>query len=140
MTITIAPPTCAVVFDEPTTYVDRSLATASWWDKYEIQPGTYPLEWTRNGKPWNADPEAITPGFIANVGPQEATAYLQARLVESYREARLLHHVTADQQEHPEAEIMTLTRSVYAFQVPGCPKPPHGTPITTFLGGRVVRL
>lgn len=26
---------------EPTEYIDRSFPTASWWRKYEIQPGTY---------------------------------------------------------------------------------------------------
>lgn len=32
---------------EPTEYVDRSLPTASWWIRYEIQPGIYEVQ------PWS---------------------------------------------------------------------------------------
>jgi hypothetical protein len=27
-------------------YVDQTLATASWWDRYELTPGDYPISWT----------------------------------------------------------------------------------------------
>lgn len=139
MTLTIAKPTVQVVFDEPTEWVDRSLPTASWWDKYVIQPGAYPLEWVNiNHSLWNADPEAITPGYIANIGPYYAACTMRARLIESYRENRLLQHVTAQYLEH-DAE-RELVASVYAYQVPGCPKGQHGRPLDTLRGGRVVPL
>lgn len=128
--------TPVLVFDEPVEYVDRNLATASWWDKYQIQPGTYPFRWVNiNGSTWNPDPEVHTPGFIANVGPYYAHVVLEVRLVESYRENRLLREVTSERRTHDEAT--TITRSLYAYQVPGCPK---GTrrPVTEFMGGRIV--
>lgn len=139
MSITIAKPTCAVVFDAPTRYVDRNLATASWFDVYEIQPGMYPLEWVNlGGVPWNADPEAKTPGFIANTGPYYAQATLNVRLVRTYRVNRLFTASSVEDTATPDAPITTIKRDVYAYQVPGCPKGQHGRPLTEFLGGRVV--
>lgn len=134
-----APATCAVIFDAPTEYVDATLATASWFDVYEIQPGIYPLEWVNiNYTPWNADPEAITSGFIANTGPYYAQVTLDAKLVREHRESRVgVAHSTEDRYHH-EAVVTTIKRSVYAYQVPGCPKGQHGRPLTEFLGGRVV--
>lgn len=139
MTITTAAPTCAVVFDAPTEYVDRGLATASWWDKYEILSGTYLFEWVDlDYRPWNADPERVTPGFIANIGPYYAQVTLWARLLEEYRVNQLLTASSAAHRVHEDPREVTLTRSVYAYQMSGCPKGQHGRPLTTFLGGRVV--
>jgi len=139
MTFVLARPTSAVIFDEPTEYVDRTLATASWWDKYEIQPGVYPLEWVDiDYRPWNPNPEARSPGFIANVGPYYALVVLKARLLEEYRVNRLFTASSVDHKLHDESPVVTLTRSVYAYQVPGCPKGQHGRPLTSYLGGRVV--
>jgi hypothetical protein len=141
MTITIAPPTCALVFDEPTSWTDRNLETASWWDRYEIQPGAYPFEWVNiNGTPWNPDPQVKTNGYLANTGPYYAQVSVQAQLVESYRVNRLFTASSADHQQVTDGPIVTLSRSVYAYQIPGCPKGDGKYPLEHFLGGRVVRL
>lgn len=140
MTMTIAKPTCAVRFDEPTEYVDRNLATASWWDRYIIQPGTYAFEWQRNGRPWNADMDKPSPGFIANVGPEDGVVTLDAVLVEQYRVNRVF---TASSAVHTHLKrSTTISRRVYAYQLDGCPGPhgQHGPVLTSFLGGCVIRL
>lgn len=140
MTITIAKPTAAVVFDVPTEYIDRSLATASWWDQYEILPGAYAFEWTNiDGTPWNADPEVRTNGFIANIGPYYGSVTLEARLLESYRESRLLSEVRAQHDVHAEPKVVTISRRLYAYQLPGAPRR-HGVPTVRFMGGRVVSI
>lgn len=132
------PATAMLVFDEPTTFVDRSLPTASWWDKYEVQPGAYAFEWvTANGYPWNPDPEAITGGFIANVGPQWARVTVRARLVEEYRVNRLLSESRADHRLLDEEPVVMLSRTVYPWQVPGSPKGDGKVVLKEFLGGRV---
>lgn len=137
----IAPPTAVLVFDEPTSWTDRSLPTASWWDRYEIQPGAYAFEWVNiNGSAWNADPEAITNGYIANIGPYYAKVTVDARLVETYRVNRLLGELRADQRTVESAPTYLLSKSVYAYQIPGCPKGERGRGLETFLGGRVVDL
>jgi hypothetical protein len=139
--ITIAPPTCVLVFDEPTSWTDRSLPTASWWDRYEIQPGAYAFEWVNiNGRPWNADPEAKTSGYLANIGPYYAQVTVQAQLAETYRVNRLFHATSAEHENVLDAPITTLSRSVYAYQIPGCPKGERGRGLEHFLGGRVVDL
>lgn len=132
-----AKPTCVVVFDTPTEYVDRSLPTASWWDKYEIQPGVYPLEWVDiDYRPW--EPDVIPPGYVANPGPYYALARFDVRLVESYRVNRLLAASSAEHRIHDDAAVTQIVRTVYAYQVPGCPKGQHGKPLASWLGGRVV--
>ena len=140
MSSIIAPPTCVLVFDEPTSYTDRSLPTASWWDRYLIQPGAYAFEWVNiNATPWNADPEAITNGYIANIGPYYAKVTVDAQLVMEYRVARLLGE-SRGATKTVDAPVTTISRSVYAYQIPGCPKGERGTGLQRFLGGRVVTL
>lgn len=136
-TIQIARPTAQVTFDAPTEYVDRSLPTASWWDKYEIQPGSYAFEWvTINHTPWNSDPDRVTPGYIANIGPYYGLVTLQARMVEEYRVNRLLSESRAQHEVMCDPPIQTIKRAVYAYELPGAPRN-HGRTITAFLGGRV---
>lgn len=138
MTITIAPPTAALVFTTPTKYVDRSLATASWTDTYEILVGAYPFAWVNlDYTPWNPDPEVKTNGFLANVGPYYAQVRVQAVLKEEYRVNRLFTASSASTTVHDEAQVQTLTRTVYAYQVPGCPKGQRGAPLTSMMGGLV---
>jgi hypothetical protein len=146
MTITIAPPTVALVLDEPTEWTDRNLPTASAWVKYLLEPGTYPFEWVTIGHhPWNADPNAHTSGFIANTGPYYGRVSIPAREVESYYVNRLF---TASSVDHKTGldRPATIVRTVYAYQLPGCPKVrpdslgQHGTPLTSFMGGQVVPL
>jgi hypothetical protein len=139
--IATATPTAALVFDEPTEFVDRSLPTASWWDRYEILPGRYEFEWVNTGgAPWNPDPEVVTPGFIANIGPYYGKVTVQARLLEEYRVSSLLGYQVAGSDIHVEPEVRTLTRTVYAYQLPGCPKGERGRNLEHFLGGRVERI
>lgn len=140
-TITIAPATAALVFDEPTEYVDRTLATASWWDKYVIEPGTYAFEWvTMNHTPWNPDPNVHSAGFIANIGPYYGQVRVLAHLTESYRVSRLFSESRAHLEKPENPGTVRLSRTVYAFQLPGCPKGEHGPNLHSMLGGRVVRL
>lgn len=142
--ITIAEPTAMVVFDEPTEWVDRGLETASAWNKYEIQPGAYAFEWVNiDYRPWNADPNAKTLGFIGNTGPYYGLVRMRARLIESYYENRLwtatAYASSAVQVEHTDAQITDLTGSVYAYELPNRPhRPSHGRPLEFFRGGRVV--
>lgn len=127
MTQTENQPTAALVFDMPTEYVDRTLQTASWYDKYLIQPGTYPFEWTTiEGRP-------------QMVGrPYYAKVTLDAVLTEEYRVNRLLSHSSSHTKL--QSTLTKITRSVYAYQVPGCPGDKVKHPLETFLGGRVVML
>lgn len=134
--IIIHPATAALVFEHPTEWVDRSLSTASWWDKYEIQVGMYAFEWvTIEGKPWNSNPDAHTPGFIANIGPYYGMVTVDTFLKESYRVNRLLTESNSVHETFDETRPMRMRRMTYAYQLPGCPKPMAGTPLTTFMGG-----
>lgn len=109
-------PGAEVIVTEPGTYVDRSLPTASWWDKYTIEPGTYPIEYVNiDYRPWNPDPDVCTPGFIANTGPYYAIARVKARRIESYRENRLLHLTQAEHTQH-DTEA-TVTVCLYAYEI-----------------------
>lgn len=97
-------------------YVDNGFETASWCDVYEIQPGRYEVEWTNsNGTPWNPDPEAVTHGYIANIGPYYAKAHLDAILRRTHRVNRLLTESRAV-DTHPD-EPTTHTWSTYAYNV-----------------------
>ncbi len=81
-------------------YVDRSLATASWWDRHELVAGEYPVWWTtitgRDVHPGHTD---VYYGLVA----------VETRLVECYRENRLLGAVRS-QTEQPG------TRAVVSFR------------------------
>ncbi len=86
-------------------YTDRTLATASWWDRYIIHPGTYPLEYVSIGyHPVNPDSRHA----------YYARARVKATLIQSYRENRLLHHVRADMREKREdTEVQVV---IYAYE------------------------
>lgn len=99
-------------------WIDRDLPTASWWDKYLVQPGRYPLVLKNvGGDLWNPDLNVPTPGFIANVGPDHAGASIDALLIESYREARLLDHVTHDLKHVVPARQQNIGFFAYTFSL-----------------------
>jgi hypothetical protein len=78
----------AIQIDPTIEYRDRSFETASWWDKYLIDEGTYELEAVDSAG--NPLPEDATLDF------NYARVFIPATLIESYRESRLLQHSTAD--------------------------------------------
>jgi hypothetical protein len=141
MQTTLAAPTARLEIARPTDWTDRSLATASWWDQYTLLPGSYPFEWINlSGTPWNPDPDVHTSGFIANTGPYYGRVRIDALLTAEYREARLLQHMSSELKQHHMPKQTVLSQTVYAYQLPGCPKGQHGTPLTNFLGGVVVQI
>lgn len=76
-------------------YIDRSLPTASWWDKYELIPGEYAVElYGYHGQP-----------LRAGEAPVEARVRVAAILRESYRVNRLF---TASSSEHTRPERSTF--------------------------------
>ena len=101
---------------EPFTWHDRGLATASWWDEYEILPGDYPLEWVNlSYRPWNPDPSVPTSGYVANVGPYYAGAKADVVQTVSYRESRILSEVRPT-TERPNSKG-TRSFHCYAYDV-----------------------
>lgn len=98
----------------PTEYVDRTLATASWWDKYLLQPGRYPFLLTNlDWQPWQ--PGYVAPGYTGPTGPYYAVAKVDALLIETYREARLLSEVRAERKA--VSENATVTVRLYAYEL-----------------------
>lgn len=85
---------------EETEYIDRSLPTASWYDKYLLQPGDYPVEFT------DIDHRPVD---VSKAKPYYVLARVDAIQTEEYREARLLHHVQAETRE------MSLRTTVLAW-------------------------
>jgi hypothetical protein len=86
-------------------YVDRTLATASWWDRYELTPGIYPFIPTRiDGTP---------------CGPDETPYYfmteINAILRESYRVNRLFTE-SSSQTAFPDTATVVRPR-LYAHEV-----------------------
>lgn len=108
------PPVLVVTVDEPTTFIDRSLPTASWWDEYEIQPGTYYVEFT-NIDGTRYVPGKVQSGFVRPIAAYYAVVRYDAVLVRSYREARLLGEVRAEAKA--VCEVTTLTQRNYAYTV-----------------------
>ncbi|ABS06146.1 hypothetical protein [Kineococcus radiotolerans] len=113
--------TLTLTIPAATEYVDRTLATASWWDKYTILPGTYEVEVvTINGHPVPADsPRAYY-----------VRARIDAVLTETYRVNRVF---TASSAEHrPDlAEHTTVTWSTYSYNLWDERYAPYGGTITT---------
>ncbi len=115
--------------DEPYDYTDRTLATASWWDRYIIQPGTYPITW------WTTQFEV--PGDTLDHAaayakerhswayPGYAQATVDAVLVESYRESRLLS-ATSAKREEPNRRT-TKTWRPYSYEIAPGAGPYGGT-------------
>ena len=90
------------VVAEPFEYVDRSLPTASWWDRYEIVPGEYEVEFTTvDHRP--ADPETA---YYARVR-------FAAVLKESYRVNRLFT-ASSGEHEHPDTAAH-VSRWMYRY-------------------------
>lgn len=86
---------------EPTEYIDRTLATASWWDRYMLQPGTYRIEWQ------------IAYGYTTPI-IEYGRVRVDAVLVESYRENRLFTAVSADHREGLD-EKTTVSLGTYPW-------------------------
>lgn len=140
-TITLAKPTAALVIEERTEWTDRNLATASWFDVYELEVGIYPFEWVNiNHTPWNADLSVATPGYVGNTGPYYAKVRIPARLTREYRVNTLFTASSVSDQRYHHGPHKVLGQSVYAYQIPGCPKGQHGRPLTEFMGGKVALL
>lgn len=141
MTITLAKPTAALVIEAPTEYRDQNYETASWFDEFVLEPGVYPFEWVNiNHTPWNADDTVATPGYVGNVGPYYAKVKVAAILTREYRVSRLFTASSVTDERFHHGPRRELTRSVYAYQIPGCPKGQHGRPLTEFMGGIVALL
>ena len=94
-------PTVATL-DQPTEYVDRTLQTASWWDRYELLPGSYAVEY-------------VDTQYRPIGRPYYAVVKVKAILKESYRVNRLF---TASSSEltFPEQET-THSFVLYAYQL-----------------------
>lgn len=91
---------------EPIEYVDRTLATASWWDRYELIPGDYPVTYTTiDGRIVAADDRQA----------YYATARIDAYLVETYRENRVFTEVHGHQTS--TREKATVYARLYTFNV-----------------------
>lgn len=94
-----------LTFTEPTTYHRADYETASTWSRYEIQPGTYDVEFVNiNYRPV---PEGARPYY--------ATVKLDARRVQHSYVNRLLTASSAHDEHTPEAPIEPLHRSLYAY-------------------------
>jgi hypothetical protein len=91
----------------PTGHIDRTLATASWWDRYTLLPGTYEVELTTvsHGK--------LHGGFDGQA--YWATVRVDAILEESYRVNTLF---TASSSERTEPQERTTKGfQFYAYQM-----------------------
>lgn len=110
-------PAGVVMFDRPTTYVDRDLPTASWWDEYEIQPGIYPLVYTTI----DGSPQTHPIGDVTKVRPYYVWVLLDAIKRASHRENRLFTAVTHDTR-HDLQEPTVLMRSCYAYRISDRPE------------------
>lgn len=92
--------------DQELEYVDRTLQTASWWDRYSLHPGTYPVRYTNvNGED------------VDEFGGRAYYAVVQvpALLVQSYRVNRLFTASSA-QMDYPDTEEFVTFRW-YAYEV-----------------------
>ena len=135
----------ALKIDVPYRHVDRTLATASWWDAYLIQPGVYPIVWKARGMNFSmfevpgdtlADAKAYAKQHYSWTWPDYGEATVQAVLVESYRESRLLSAVTSKTEQHDRQT--TLTWRPYAYDVkPGVPA--YGGQVIEVHGGVIDR-
>lgn len=85
--------TASVEITEPHEYVDRSLQTASWWDRYEIHPQTATVEIHERG--WHVS--------------------LKATLVETYRVNRLFTASSAETTHPQTEETVILTGYSYLY-------------------------
>ena len=87
-------------------YVDRNLATASWWDRYELDPGEYPVEYT--GIDWKPLRPGQRPYYAVIRG-------IRATLTDSYRVNRLFTASSAE-QTRPDRQT-TISLNTYAYRV-----------------------
>ena len=101
-------PAAHAVVDEGSIYVDRNLATASWWEKYRLVGGTYPVEYvTIDHRPVN----------VAEGGrPYYAIVRVPAVMIESYYVSRLFNASSAHHETGLEKESVRIFE-VYAYNV-----------------------
>lgn len=72
-----------VEITEPTEYIDRSFETASWWVKYELQPGTYEVVPWSNIKYYfhfQADAVTVEEHFVNRLFGSSSLAAQSARV------------------------------------------------------------
>lgn len=106
--------------DRPAVWVDRTLATASWWDEYVILPGTYPVRGSGLGG-----------GTAGDFTEDSYYAVVEVDVVRTreYRVNRLFQHSTADLRI---VNAMSHQRfDLYGYQITG----KHGSPAETFAVG-----
>ena len=99
-----------LVIDEDFEYVDRALATASWWDRYLLRAGRYPIEYltVNYHVPWQAAPHM-------NGSAYWGVAKVKGILVETYRVNRLLT-ASSSETRHPNTET-TKHFQWYEYQI-----------------------
>lgn len=87
-------------------YVDRTLQTASWWDRYELHAGTYPVRYT-----------TINGEDVEEFGgrPYWAVVTIEATLLETYRVNRLFTASSSETTTPNSDELVTFR--FYAYQV-----------------------
>jgi len=108
--VSTAARTATLVVAENAEYTDRSLPTASWWDRYELVAGEYPVRFTNvSGR------EARDFDSHADGSAYYAHFTVPAVLVESYRVNRLLTASSAHTERPNREETVTLT--CYAYEV-----------------------
>lgn len=98
----------AMLVDPTVVYTDRTLATASWWDKYNVDEGTYPLEYV------DGRGDVLAEGADSRFC--DARTLIPATLIESYRESRLLQYSTAHHKEGL-SERTNLYFRIYGYQL-----------------------
>lgn len=109
-------PALSLLITEPYEHIDRTLATASWYDRMTVKPGRYPVRLTNiDYRRWNADRAAKTPGFIANTGPYYALVTVDVTVTEEFRVNRLLNHESAE-TTRPHRDCVH-TFSTYAYNL-----------------------
>ncbi|WP_042377186.1 hypothetical protein [Gordonia alkanivorans] len=104
MTAAAATQFVAIVTDDAE-YADHTQATASWYDRYRLVGGEYPVAFTTiSGRPVR-DGES----------PYYAQIVVEAELTESYRENRLLGEVRGKQTRPRKTTTVRFTP--YAHQI-----------------------
>ena len=97
-----------LVITEPIEHIDRGLQTASWWDRYELLPGEYPVVWKT----------------VHNVATHHDSAYygtitVDAILRESYRVNQLFSASSSETTLPDTRKTVTFTLYKYLFDSTG---------------------
>ena len=105
-----------LVIDQPTEYVDRTLQTASWWDRYTLHPGEYPVEWV------TIDYRPVREGEK----PYYGLVRIDATLEETYR-VNTLFTASSSETTQPGTPD-TVVQTAYAYSFTPNPKYPSLRP------------